>query len=338
MKAQIGLLFAVLLCLISASARADIVNFENSESLEKALRADPAYAPDRAAASRAVAESAYLEYLKTAKDSGQRAKVYFNLCHMFCAGARTSRDEPKDLRKAREYCKAVLKECPDGVCKETLWARTMLASLAPTMEQRVELEIEAYKFLKKIDKDYLAKHLILDRPLPEVPKDAAKPDRGAIEQQRKWRLKNANAKCSRLVKSTTDNVVYCAIFEARACKSPELVLSKIVREFPPGDKLRQSAAKALQDMEEIALAGVTEERVKSLAETPKDMGEPASPSARGPDPEGPTQAAVSPPTARTARSDSGPNWSVVLGVTSSVLVLAVVAGGAMFWHKRRRTA
>lgn len=333
MMMRIGVLHAIGFCLVTAVANAQIVNFEKSESLDAALKSDPAYASDRTAASRAVAARSYLEYLQKATDSGQRAKVYFNLGHMYCVGARPQRDEPKDTQKAKEYFEAVLKESPSGICRETLWARTMLASLAPTMEERVDLEMKTYKFLGKIDQEYLAAHLILPQPLPEIPEQAATPDREAIEIRKKWEVEVASNYCKTLVADTSNNVVECAISEALACKLPQPALNKIIQDLPAGDKLRERAVGALRDLTQAILKEPVKSNIKRIDQIPDSID------AKGIEQGGPGQVAAVPHIpidAPIAVSNTSHAWFNILVVAGIVMTVAAVACCAIMWEKRRR--
>lgn len=271
-------LYSFVVCIVFISmclselSFAEIANFEGDPDLKIALNADPALATDRLVANRSVAEQAYIRYLDRSDNPGQRAKVYFNLGHMYSAGARPHLNEPLDIPKAKEYLEACIKESPTGICRETLWARTMLVSIAPTMEARVEQELAVYKFINTIDEQYLQKNTILVNPNPLVPDDAVKPDREAIESQIKWDMEVLEKYNKSIIDSTRENVITCCVYEALDCKSPELALRKIIEELPEGDALRSKAVSALQKLQDGLLDGVVSDHVASLNSPLNNMG------------------------------------------------------------------
>ena len=123
-----------------------------------------------ATSSRSTAEAALMNYLEREKDPHQRARAYFRLGMLFSVNSRPDIGEPLEREKAEHYFRQVLTEVPEGLSTETLFARTQLASLGSTTDEKFERDLELLKWMNSLDPESFEQRIMLhpsetDRPV-----------------------------------------------------------------------------------------------------------------------------------------------------------------------------
>lgn len=312
----------------AATLQARLVNYENNDALARAMAADWQVDPDRKGETRDDAERHYLEYLSQTQDAGQRAKVCFYLGYLYAAGARPEKGEPADYNRAAEYFRRAIDAGGDGICLETIFARTQFASVLPAVDERFEQHLEALEYLKAIDAEAIAARLIPNRPPPppQAEEDAHRAYATGLRQQVTY--------LERLTADVADSTRTNALALALSTDVPEVALARLAAKFP-GDEV---AVRAEEELRRRTAAVLSVEESLASIEEPLQTPPPSKPAEpRELDSASGAAASVDPPspppqrTARAAGSDPRAAWRWLIAAAC----LALLACAGLYWHRRR---
>jgi len=303
-----------------------IRNFRNDPTLAKAFRYDLSMLEDKSQADHELAERHYLAYLERETESWQRARVYVQLGVLFAVGYDVSVGESPDYERACRYFEKALQEEPNRIGWETLQARTMLASMHESREDRLRADMAVYAFLHTLDERALR-----ERWLPATPEEL---EQGPPDRQVEWMLNTVES-----LKSTTAyNMV--ALAGSRLTPNREQWLRELIERFP-GTEAADLAQKALAKPDSLVQPPVQEPPAAPLAPGPpvKRLGasrliaEPNGLALSGKPitllaaPRQPSQEPVPLATAKPASGRRFPWWLPALGVAALILA----AGGYYKW-------
>lgn len=269
-----GFLLIVAFCLAIpriALPQIQIQNPQNDPDLELAMKYDYLGKSmlERQNTSRELAEKHYLKYLERATDSQQKARIYFKLGYMFSTGTRKDKGEAPDHKKAIKYFEEVLKEQPNGISRETLFARTHMASLGNDVDDRFRQQIDIYKYLRQLDAKVIQKNIMVaDLPSErkvatrEISRKAGENGGEVIigvtvesdpEVLKKERVRNL----TELAKAVTESERTNTLFSALSSTAPKKNLELLIQAFPQ-DPIAELASEKLRELKEKLVADAAE--------------------------------------------------------------------------------
>lgn len=161
---------AVMLFVAYPEAVYALVNYNNHPDLAKAMEFDSEKnGGNEKKADRSKAEYHYLRYLKDAKESFQRARVYCQLGSMYACSFNEERGEKRNIQKARKYYRKVLEIEPERIDACMIETRSMLASFEHAYGfDQLKARVEIYKWLAEFDEQKLKDKWLPLRP-PHIP-------------------------------------------------------------------------------------------------------------------------------------------------------------------------
>jgi hypothetical protein len=235
-----------------------IVNYEDSENLESAMKHCPSHAQNRDIIDREKAVKFYLSYLAEYPDTINRPKVLCRIGMLYAQYENKEKGLSRDFEAARDYFKKAIAVDPDFICYETIVARTNLASIAETREKRFEDTLETCKWLESISdgliKDSIKKEASFQKPeyvfedsitdkqkqeiinngkltATEMPQHKSQIDRD---------VKELKSTINTIKKSTETNLLYGAL----STSVPEASLKRIINTLK-GAEITQRASQEL---------------------------------------------------------------------------------------------
>jgi hypothetical protein len=122
----------------------------NDPDLKQALKYD-AEMNSGQVGSQKLAEKHYLAYLENEDDPARRSWVYCQLGVLFSTNYSPERNEKADFAKADKYFKQAIKLQPEQVSRSLLRARFNMITSLYSADERLKLQIEAYKWLDSVN-------------------------------------------------------------------------------------------------------------------------------------------------------------------------------------------
>jgi len=310
MKMQsVRLLVAVLVCAVVLCVRAagmEFQNYDNDPTLAKAWQYDSEHATDKSKVDRDKAVEYYLKYLEREDlPSFQRAKVYVQLAVQYTTLSDREKGIMPDVEKARGYLEKALELEPERVGLTTVRARSFLASVLQTREEKITKRMENYEWLLSLDQ---AK--VEELALPIAPGDA-----GRLEKRFPEILNYAQG----VGKTTAVNI----IASVRMMPDKEVWLGRIIERFPNAE-IAEMARKELLSLGDKASEANTQPAAEgtyaTATSTASDQNAPAVKEL------GQANAAVEASVSSAPDSGSGRSGSLYLWVGAGALLVVVVGG------------